>query len=70
MTTQSIVTAPCIAVIVHKSLDIVEYDLETARRHRRELINDYGYPRHAVKLIGFADEKTLYSSLELAGVHT
>lgn len=70
MATQSIETAACIAVIVHKSLDIVEYSLEQARRHRRELINDFGYPRHAVKLIGFADEKTLYEALELSGIHT
>lgn len=61
--------ANCIAVIVNRSLDIVEYDLHAAQAHRRELINDYGFARSQVKLIGFASEKILYEALEKAGIH-
>ena len=49
----SILDAQCIAVIVNRSLDVIEYDYDTAKRHKRELVRDFGFPKQQVRLVGF-----------------
>ena len=65
----SILDAQCIAVIVNRSLDVIEYDYDTAKRHKRELVRDFGFPKQQVRLVGFDSEKSLYKALELAGIN-